>query len=135
MLLLSRSHRFRLAFISVGHIYFFAGFALTTAAVVGGSGYVIREAHRQVAVARSVAGLPNPPQVTAEMLKVSSIALGRTPMAVVNGSLVSEGTTLQLQTPEGTAIVRVKSITDGEVEFSYNRETISAGLGPTLHAN
>jgi hypothetical protein len=102
---------------------------------MGGSGYLIQELHRQAAVARAVAGLPSPPIVTGDMLQVSSIALGRTPMAMVNGTLVSEGATMQLETPQGTAVLRVKSIKDGEVEFRYGSETISVGLGPAIRHN
>jgi hypothetical protein len=125
----------RLAFISIGQVSLFAGCALFTAALVGGSGYVIREAHRQVAVARSVVGLPTPPPITPDMLQVSSIALGRAPMAVVNGGLVSEGATLQLPTTGGTALLRVAKIKDGAVEFRYSGETISVGLSPAPRAN
>jgi hypothetical protein len=135
MLLLSGRPSARcLAFISIGQVSLFAGFAVVTAAVVGGSGYVIREAHRQVAVVRSVAGLPTPPLVTPEMLQISSIALGRVPMAVINGVLVSEGAAIQLQTSGGIAILRVEKIKDGEVEFRYGREIFSVGLGATVHA-
>src|SRR2546430_13631840 len=106
MLLLKRrcstAAYYRLGFVSIGQISLFAGCALFTATVVGGSGYLIRELHRQVSVACSVAGLdapiaPNPlPLVTSDMLHVSSIALGRAPIAVVNGALASEGDAVRL---------------------------------------
>src|SRR5438132_8684519 len=91
---------YQLGFISIGQVSLFAGCALFTATVVGGSGYLIRELHRQVSVACSVAGIDapvaaTPPAVvTADMLHVSSIALGRAPIAVVNGALASEGATV-----------------------------------------
>src|SRR5713101_2059132 len=69
----------RLGFIGVGHISWVAGAALFTAAVVGGSGYVIRELNRQIGVACEVVGLPAPAPsitITPEMLDISSIALG-----------------------------------------------------------
>src|SRR5438132_9437733 len=129
MRLFGRARRRRvyrqLAFINLGEMSFFAGFALIIATVVGGSGYLIRELHHQVVNASSAAGLPAsivpnlPPIVSADMLHVSSVALGRTPIAVVNGTFVSEGQSIQLQTPEGSAVLRVVRISDGVVEFKY----------------
>ena len=140
MLLLKRrcsaAAYYQLGFVSIGQISLFAGCALFTATVVGGSGYVIRELHRQVGVACSAAGidvpvaLNAPAPVTSDMLRVSSIALGRAPIAVVNGTLVSKGDAVRLQTGEGIVFVRVKSIRDGVVEFSYGNQTICASLGP-----
>jgi hypothetical protein len=137
MLLLARRKGARLrAFTGIGQINFVAGVTLFTAFVVGGSGYLIRELHRQAGVAWSATGLPQSaapaiaqPVVTEEMLHVSSIALGRAPVAVVNGAIVSEGTTLQLQLPEGNVSVRVQKIRDGGVDFRYSGQTISVNLG------
>ena len=136
MLLLARSKGGRLgAFIS-GQVSFFAGITLLTAFVVGGSGYLIRELHRQAGVAWSAAGLPAsfapaapPPIVTSDMLHVSSIALGRAPVAVVNGRIIGEGDSVTLETPEGNAILRVARIRDGAVDFHYAGKTISVNLG------
>jgi hypothetical protein len=139
MLLLARSKGERLAaFVSIGQLSFFAGVTLLTAFVVGGSGYLIRELHRQVRVACSVAGLPAsiapaapPPVVTADMFHVSSIALGRPAVAVVNGAIVSEAALVQLPTPDGNVLLRVQKIRDGAVDFSYAGQTISVNLGPS----
>jgi len=127
-------HR-RLAFVSIGNVSLFAGFAIFTAMLVGGSGYAIRELHRQVAVASSLSGLaipvvePSPNIViTAEMLHVSSIALGRIPLAVVNGIPITEGGSLEVQTAGGNATLRVTSIVDGAVRFKYESQTISVNL-------
>ncbi|HYR22222.1 MAG TPA: hypothetical protein VEP30_04755 [Chthoniobacterales bacterium] len=140
MLLLARSKGGRLsAFISVGQVSFLAGVTLFTAFVVGGSGYLIRELHRQVGVAWSAAGLPAslapaapPPIVTSDMLHVSSIALGRAPVAVVNGRIIGEGASVTLETPEGSATLRATSIVDGAVRFRYGSQTISANLRQTF---
>jgi hypothetical protein len=123
----------RLGFVSVGHISFLAGMALFTAAVVGGSGYVIRELHRQVGIVREVAGLPAPtPPITAEMLHVSSIALGHVPLAVINGAMAVEGDSMQMETPNGNVTLRVMRIRDGVVQFSYGAQTISVNLQEAL---
>ena len=140
MVLRARSKGERLgAFISVGQVSFFAGITLFTAFVVGGSGYLIRELHRQVGVAWSAAGLPAAlapavaqPLVTPDMLHVSSIALGRAPVAVVNGRIIGEGASVTLETPEGNAILRVARIRDGAVEFRSGGQTISVNLGSAI---
>ena len=128
------------AFISVSQVSFFAGITLFTAFVVGGSGYLIRELHRQAGVAWSAAGLPAAlapavaqPVVTGDMLHVSSIALGRAPVAVVNGRIVSEGESVQLQLPEGNPVLVVARIRDGAVDFRYLDQIISVNLGPVQH--
>ena len=137
MLLLGGKRRGHSAFVSTGQITLFTGCALFTATVVGGSGYLIRELHRQVGVATSVVGVPNPipepspaVEITSDLLHVSSIALGRAPIAVVNGVFVTEGATVKLQTPESTATLRVVKIRDGAVDFRYGGQTISALMGP-----
>ena len=137
---LARSKGGRLgAFISVGQVSFFAGITLFTAFVVGGSGYLIRELHRQAGVAWSAAGLPPAlapsvaqPVLTPDMLHVSSIALGRAPVAVVNGRIIGEGASVTLETPDGNATLRVARIRDGAVEFRYGGQTISVSLGTAL---
>lgn len=140
VLLLARSRRERLAaFTSFGQVHFVAGITLLTAFVVGGSGYLIRELHHQAGAAWSAAGLPESvkpaiatPVVTDDMLHISSIALGRNPVAIVNGAFVSEGASVQLPTPDGTVILRVGRIRDGAVDFHYAGETISVNLSLLL---
>ena len=112
-----------------------AGIALTTATVVGGSGYLIRELHRQAGVASLVVGLPAPAvaltslvPISTDMLKVSSIALGKNPVAIINGAAVGEGAMIQVQTTNGTANIRVMSIRDGIVQFKYGDQTLLANL-------
>ena len=123
------------AFVSFSHIGFMAGLALFTATVVGGSGYLIRELHRQAGVASAIVGLPSPAvdpsllvPVSSDMLKVTSIALGRTPVAIVNGVAVTQGGTVQVHTTNGIADLRVISIRDGVVQFKYGDQTILANL-------
>jgi hypothetical protein len=131
----SRAADGRLGFVSISNVSVFAAVALCTATVVGGSGYLIRELHRQVGVASSAVGLPNPipepspsVEITAEMLHVSSIALGRLPLALVNGRPITEGGSLEVQTTSGNATLHVTSIIDGTVRFKYGNQTISANL-------
>jgi len=121
------------AFVSVSHLGMMAGIALATATVVGGSGYLIKELHRQAGVAKAVVGLaPVDPTtvvpVSSDMLKVSSIALGRTPVAIVNGVAVEEGRIIRVRTTNGVAAVQVDRIRDGVVEFKYGEQTILADL-------
>ena len=121
------------AFVSLSHLGLMAGIALGTATVIGGSGYLIKELHRQAGVAKAVVGLaPVDPTVvvpvSSDMFKVSSIALGRTPVAIVNGVAVGEGGTVQVHTSNGIATVEVVKIRDGLVQFKYGEQTIFANL-------
>ena len=125
----------RRAFVSFGHLGLMAAVALGTATVVGGSGYLIRELHRQAGVASAIVGLPSPAvdpsllvPVSSDMLRVSSIALGKTPEAIVNGLPVCEGVVVRVQTTNGIAAVRVVSIRDGMVQFQYGDQTIFANM-------
>ena len=125
----------RRAFVSFGHLGLMAAVALGTATVVGGSGYLIRELHRQAGVVRAVVGLPSPAvdpsllvPVSSGMIKVSSIALGKTPEAIVNGIPVCEGGIVKVQTTNGIAAIRVVSIRDGMVQFAYGEHILFANL-------
>ena len=121
------------AFVSVSHLGLMAGIALATATVIGGSGYLIKELNRQAGVAKAVVGLtPVDPTVivplSSDMLKVSSIALGRNPAAIINGIAVGEGGTVQVHTSNGLATVEVVRIQDGLVQFKYGQQTMFANL-------
>ena len=121
------------AFVSISHLAMMAGIALATATVVGGSGYLIQELHRQAGIAKAVVGLaPADPTVvrpvTSDLLKVSSIALGRTPIAIVNGIAVGEKGVVRVQTVNGMAEVQVTRIADGVVQFKYGDQIIFANL-------
>jgi hypothetical protein len=123
------------AFVSFGHLGLMAGVALFTATVVGGSGYLIRELHRQAGIADAIVHPPSAAvepspvaTIPSDVFKVSSIALGRSPIAIVNGLVVSEGGTVQVQTANGIVTVRVVSIQDSVVQFKYGEQTIFANL-------
>ena len=138
LLLVWRKRQRAAAFTSIGQVNFIAGVTLFTAFVVGGSGYLIRELHRQAGAAWSASGLPESvkpaiamPVVTEDMLHISSIALGKNPVAIVNGAFVSEGASVQLSTTDGNVQLRVQKIRDGAVDFRYVKHTISVNLGIT----
>jgi hypothetical protein len=120
------------AFISVGDVSLLAVVMLFTGTIIGGSGYLIRELHRQVNVASSVVGLPpteDPPiTVTPDMVHVSSIALGRPRLAIINGEPITEGQSFEIKTADGVATLQVVNIADGIVSFKYGTDTISAKL-------
>src|SRR5690242_21818972 len=93
------------AFVSVSHLAMMAAIALATATVVGGSGYLIRELHRQAGLAKAIVTLPSSSidlatstLLPSDLFKVTSIALGKNPVAIINGVAVGEGGTIQVQT-------------------------------------
>ena len=121
------------AFVSFSYLGLMAGIALFTATVVGGSGYLIRELHRQAGLAKTVVGLapadPTPVvPISSDMLNVSSISLGSIPVAVVNSVAITQGELLHVHTPTGNFTLRVVSIRDGIVQFKYGEQTIFAGM-------
>jgi hypothetical protein len=80
-----------------------------------------------------VAAAPMAPgSVTAEMLHVTSIALGEPHLAVVNGKRLAEGESLLVATPAGVATLRVTRIEDGVVHFDYGGQLIDAKLAAPL---
>lgn len=128
-------HVNRRAFVSFSHLPLMAGVALATATILGGSGYLIREWHHQTSVASALVGLPASSAdpsllvpISSDMLKVKAIALGWTPVAIVNGKTVGEGEIVHIQTTNGVAAVRVVSIRDGVVQFRYGEQTLLATL-------
>ena len=139
MLLLSRRKRL-LAFVTIGQVSFVAGFTLFTAFVVGGSGYLIRELHRQVGVARSMLPVAQPePEapflITEDMFHVTSIALGQPRLAVVNGIALGEGESLTIVAGNHIASVRVSGIADGTVTLKVGSQTLSAKLSGSVAKN
>lgn len=111
------------------------GVGLAIALFVWASGYVIRCAHLEI-------GLPNPAtvtsaespapspalSVTADMLHVTSIALGKGRLAVVNGEPLKEGDSLTVKTPAGGTTVCLTRIKDGIVRFEYRGRIIDVPL-------
>jgi len=120
-------------FFTVGRIGFVVAIALFFAFVIG-SGYLIRQLHREAGIAEET----HPPSPTAteaptqeawvslDMIHVTSIALGNVPLAIVNGQRVSEGDLLEVKTPAGPATLRVVGIEDGTVHFKYGSQIIDA---------
>jgi hypothetical protein len=64
------------------------------------------------------------------MLKVSSIAMGKTPLAIVNGRRLAVGDWLDVKTDRGVATVVVEKIEDGAIHFRNGDMTVEAKLPP-----
>ena len=78
---------------------------------------------------------PNPPirarntvPVLPAMLRVTSIALGSVPLAIVNGKRVAEGDWFELKTDRGAVALQVEKIEDRVVHFRNGETTIEAKL-------
>jgi hypothetical protein len=118
-------------FVSSLDISLLAGVALFAVSLLGGSGYVIHRLHQELGVAGKLLPLPDPSPsvtVTTDMLRVTSIALGRPRLAVVNGVELTEGQPLEVKAGDGTAILRLTRIEDGTVTFKLGGQTFSAKL-------
>jgi len=66
--------------------------------------------------------------ISPDMLHVTSIAMGKPRLTIVNGKRLAEEDWLVVKTPNGEASVRVLSIEDGLVRFKHGGETIDARL-------
>lgn len=66
--------------------------------------------------------------VSADMLHVTSIALGSPRLIIVNGKRLAQGDWLVVKTPNAEASVRIISIEDGVVRFKQGKQTIDARL-------
>ena len=75
----------------------------------------------------TVAESPTLP-LTADVLHVSAIALGKIRLAMVNGEALREGDSLRVKTPAGEAVLRVTQIEDGTVRFKYGAQTIDVRI-------
>jgi hypothetical protein len=74
---------------------------------------------------------PDPIKVTisAALIHVTAISLGDPRMAIINGRLVGEGEQITLHPPAASAVsLRVRKISDGEVELSDATQAITARL-------
>ncbi len=69
-------------------------------------------------------GLP----ITAEMLHVTSIALGDIHLAIVNGRRLAEDDWIEVRVGDDTGAVLVTKIEDGVVHFDYGGRTIDSKL-------
>jgi hypothetical protein len=69
-------------------------------------------------------------QLSAEMVRVSAIALGLPRLAVINGKTVAEGDSVTLQAPNASValILRVVKIGDGSIDLSDGKKMFSARL-------
>ena len=98
------------------------------------SGDLIRRAHRAIGVPERAVPSPasvevaGPAAISADMLHVTSISLGKDRLAVVNDQRLAEGDSLQLKISTGPAWLRVASIEDGVVRFRYGRQMIDTRL-------
>ena len=120
---------------NLGRISLIVGVGLSIALFVWTSGYVIRWAHLEIGspepatVTSAESPAPSPAlSVTADMLHISSIALGKVRLAVVNGEQLKEGDSLAVITPAGRTTVCLTRIKDGIVRFEYRGRIIDAPL-------
>ena len=69
-------------------------------------------------------------QLSADMVRVSAIALGHPRLAVINGKTVAEGDSVPLQAPNSSValILRVVRIGDGSIDLSDGKQLFSAQL-------
>ena len=69
-------------------------------------------------------------QLSADMIRVSAIALGHPRLAVINGKTVTEGDSITLPVPNATLalILRVVKIGDGSIDLSDGNQMFSAQL-------
>jgi hypothetical protein len=81
------------------------------------------------------AGSAEPPapiviSLSADMVRVSAIALGHPRLAVINGKTVAEGDSVTLQAPNASValILRVVRIGDGSIDLSDGKKMFSAQL-------
>src|SRR5205085_2817496 len=73
-------------------------------------------------------------QLSADMVRVSAIALGHPRLAVINGKTVTEGDSVTLQAPNASValILRVVKIGDGSIDLSDGKKMFSAQLNIPL---
>lgn len=69
-------------------------------------------------------------QLSANMIRVSAIALGHPRLAVINGRTVTEGDSVTLQAKDSPValILRVNKIGDGAIELTDGKQLFSAQL-------
>ncbi len=92
----------------------------------------IKARTRSLAAAPGSAATPAPIviQLSADMVRVSAIALGHPRLAVINGKTVAEGDGVTLQAPNSALalILRVVKIGDGSIDLSDGTKMFSAQL-------
>ena len=90
----------------------------------------IKARTQSVATGSGTAPAPIVVQLSADMVKVSAIALGHPRLAVINGRTVTEGDNITLHAPNASValILRVSKIGDGAIEFFDGKQYFSAQL-------
>ena len=92
----------------------------------------IKARTQSLAAAPDSAATPAPIviQLSADMVRVSAIALGHPRLAVINGQAVTEGDSVTLQTPNSALalILRVVKIGDGSIDLSDGKQLFTAQL-------
>jgi len=70
--------------------------------------------------------------LSASMFHVTAISLGNPPLAVVNGRNVAVGDHISVNSSRPNAVVKVEvaSIADGQVQFAYGDQSLTARLEP-----
>ena len=81
----------------------------------------------------SGSGAPPAPiviQLSADMVRVSAIALGHPRLAVINGKTVTEGEQVALQAPNSQValVLRIVKIGDGSIDLTDGKQMFSAKL-------
>jgi hypothetical protein len=69
-------------------------------------------------------------RVTPDMFRVTSIALGDAPLAILNGKRVAEGDSLQVTVGGREISLHVAKIEDGVVHLAHGQQVIDAHLAP-----
>jgi hypothetical protein len=77
-----------------------------------------------------VTATTTPVPLRSDMFRVTSIALGETRLAIINGKRLAEGESLIVRTPEGSRTVQVVKIADGVVHLTSGADSIEARLTP-----
>lgn len=74
-------------------------------------------------------------QIPPDAIRVTAISLGHPRLAVLNGTSVAEGDSVQVRTPGSGVVVklRVASIADGRVDLRNGKQLICARLSPANH--
>jgi len=90
------------------------------------------EERRLLAVSTHSISAPQPIviQISADLIHVTAISLGRPRLAIINGQQFGEGEQITIPTPSANVIVtlRVVKISDGRIELSDGTQTIGARL-------
>jgi hypothetical protein len=92
--------------------------------------FIKARTHSLAVAGTAEAPVPIVIQLSADMVRVSAIALGHPRLAVINGKTVAEGDSVTLQAPNSAValILRVARIGDGSIDLSDGTKMFSAQL-------